>query len=154
MQLFPESSLNQQKPLSISVKGPDLPSVSDIRELDTLATVPNGRYARFDETDDVFYIVTTNENNYKSLQRFRFYEDPIPKPEDNYATKQEMQELRGGLNDVQLAIQELTNAIKSTNFSKPNKQSNGSGKTNVPNGKEQFKPQPNGSANGNEQSGS
>jgi hypothetical protein len=88
----------------------------------------------------VFYFVETNENNYKTIKRFRFYEDPIPKPEDNFATKQEMQELRGGLADVQLAIQELTNAIKSANNSKPGKQYNGPGKSNVQNSSEQFKP--------------
>lgn len=152
MQLYPNSSLGQQAPMTVSVKGPDLPSVSDIRELDNMATQPNARYPRFDTNDDVFYIVSTNENNYKTIQRFRYYEDPIPKPEDNFATKQEMEELKGGLVNVQLAIQELTNAIKSGQNTKPNKQHDGSNKPNVQNGKEQFKSGPNVTANGNEQS--
>lgn len=114
MPLYPNSSLGQtsQPPLNISVKGPQLPAISDIRELDVIPTQANGQYVRFDQNDDVFYFVETNENNYKTIKRFRFYEDPIPKPEDNFATKQKMQELRGGLADVQLAIQELTNAIE------------------------------------------
>lgn len=157
MPLYPNTSLgnNVQQPLGVSLKGPDLPMVSDYRELDQLVTQANGRYVKFDTNDDVFYIVETNENNFKTIRRFRFYEDPIPKPEDNFATKQEMQELRGGLADVQLAIQELTNAIRSTqpNGNTKNKQHNNSGKPNVPNGQEQFKPGTNASANGNEQSG-
>lgn len=142
MPLYPNSSLGQtsQPPLNISVKGPQLPAISDIRELDVIPTQANGQYVRFDQNDDVFYFVETNENNYKTIKRFRFYEDPIPKPEDNFATKQEMQELRGGLADVQLAIQELTNTIKSTHSGKPGKQYNGPGKSNVQNGSEQFKP--------------
>lgn len=157
MPLYPNTSLgnNVQQPLGVSLKGPDLPMVSDYRELDQLVTQANGRYVKFDINDDVFYIVETNENNFKTIRRFRFYEDPIPKPEDNFATKQEMQELRGGLADVQLAIQELTNAIRSTqpNGNTKNKQHNNSGKPNVPNGQEQFKPGANAPANGNEQSG-
>ena len=157
MPLYPNTSLgnNVQQPLGVSLKGPDLPMVSDYRELDQLVTQANGRYAKFDTNDDVFYIVETNENNFKTIRRFRFYEDPIPKPEDNFATKQEMQELRGGLADVQLAIQELTNAIRSMqpNGNAKNKQHNNSGKPNVPNGQEQFKPGTNAPANGNEQSG-
>ena len=158
MPLYPNSSLgnNNQQPLGVTLKGPDLPMVSDYRELDQMVTQANARYPRFDTNDDVFYIVETNENNFKTIRRFRFYEDPIPKPEDNFATKQEMQELRGGLADVQLAIQELTNAIRATaqsNNTKPGKQHNNSGKPNVPNGQEQFKPGANVTANGNEQSG-
>ena len=162
MPLYPNSSLgnNMQQPLGVSLKGPDLPMVSDYRELDQMATQSNSRYAKFDTNDDVFYIVETNENNFKTIRRFRFYEDPIPKPEDNFATKQEMQELRGGLADVQLAIQELTNIIKSNipqydavKYPKSGKQHNNSGKSNVPNGQEQFKPGANVSTNGNEQSG-
>ena len=153
MPLYPESSLgnNNHQPLGVSLKGPDLPMVSDPRELEQLATQANGRYSRFDANDDVFYIVETNENNFKTIRRFRFYEDPIPKPEDNFATKQEMQELRGGLADVQLAIQELTNAIRANTNGKQPKQYGGSGKSNVSNGQEQFKPGANASANGNEQ---
>ena len=154
MPLYPDSSLGQtNSPLNVSVKGPDLPSVSDMRELNGIPTQANGRYVRFDVNDDVFYIVSTNGNNYKTVNRFRYYEDPIPKPEDNFATKQEMEELRGGLANVQLAIQELTNAIKASNqFGNKPKQHGGQGKPNVPNGQEQFKSNTNASADGNEQS--
>jgi len=154
MPLYPDSSLGQtNSPLNVSIKGPDLPCVSDIRELDMLQTQANGRYVRFDANDDVFYIVSTNDNNYKTVNRYRFYEDPIPKPEDNFATKQEMEELKGGLTDVQLAIQELTNAIRSSNqYSSKPKQHGGQSKPNVSNGQEQFKSNTNASTDGNEQS--
>ena len=154
MPLYPDSSLGNgaTQPLGVSLKGPDLPMVTDLRELDQMATQANARYARFDANDDVFYVIKTNEHNFKTVRRFRFYEDPIPKPEDNFATKQEMEELKGGLVNVQLAIQELTNAIKSGQNTKPNKQHDGSNKPNVQNGKEQFKSGPNVTANSNEQS--
>ena len=57
MPLYPDSSMGQQAPLAVSIKGPDLPFVTDIRELDHLNTQANARYPRFDANDDVFYIV-------------------------------------------------------------------------------------------------
>lgn len=84
MPLYPAASVLPG--VSTTAKGPDLPSVSSIDELSQLATQPNARYNYFDANDDVFYIVKTNENNFKTITRYRFYEDPIPKPEDNYAT--------------------------------------------------------------------
>lgn len=152
MPLYPNSSLSQPAaPVAVTLRGPELPSISDIREIDSVPTQANGQYVRFDKNDDVFYYIETNEHNYKNVKRYRFYEDPIPKPEDNFATKQEMQELRGGLADVQLAIQELTNTIRSANNTKPAKQHNGPGKPNVQNGNEQFKPSGNVPENGYEQ---
>ena len=98
MPLYPNSSLSQPAaPVAVTLRGPELPSISDIREIDSVPTQANGQYVRFDKNDDVFYYIETNEHNYKTVKRYRFYEDPIPKPEDNFATKQEMQELRGGL---------------------------------------------------------
>lgn len=109
MPLYPSTSVN---PGSSTLKGPDLSSVSEINELRQLATQPNARYSYFDANDDVFYIVSTNENNYKTITRYRFYEDPIPKPEDNYATKQEIADLKGDIANVQQSIQQLIEQIK------------------------------------------
>ena len=152
MPLYPNSSLGEPSaPMAVTLRGPELPSISDLREIESIPTQANGQYVRFDKNDDVFYYIETNEHNYKAVKRYRFYEDPIPKPEDNFATKQEMQELRGGLADVQLAIQELTNAIKANSNVKPAKQYNGPGKPNGQNAKEQPKSATNVSANAYEQ---
>ena len=142
MPLYPSTSLSTMAPTTL--KGPDLPSVSAIEELSQLATQPNARYNYFDKNDDVFYIVSTNENNYKSISRYRYYEDPIPKPEDNYATKQEIMDLKGDIANVQQSIQQL---IEQTRFRPKNKH----GKADVQNSTGLFQPQPNDSTNGYEQ---
>ena len=145
MPLYPSTSVN---PGSSTLKGPDLSSVSEINELRQLATQPNARYSYFDANDDVFYIVSTNENNYKTITRYRFYEDPIPKPEDNYATKQEIADLKGDIANVQQSIQQL---IEQTKFKPKHDKHNGSGKANVQNGASVFQPPTNDPANGYEQ---
>ena len=146
MPLYPATSVS---PGPSTIKGPDLPSVSEIGELMQLATQPNARYSYFDANDDVFYIVKTNENNYKTITRYRFYEDPIPKPEDNYVTKQEIMDLKGDIANVQQSIQQL---IEQTKFKpKPNKH-NGPGKANVQNGSGLFQSAADAAANGYEQS--
>ena len=44
-------------------------------------TVANASYAIFSEDDDVFWVKTTDKNNYPvSLRRFRFYEEEEPVP--------------------------------------------------------------------------
>ena len=146
MPLYPSTSVS---PGPSTMKGPDLPSVSEINELMQLATQPNARYSYFDANDDVFYIVKTNENNYKTITRYRFYEDPIPKPEDNYATKQEIMDLKGDIANVQQSIQQL---IEQTRYKPKHDKHNGSSKTNVQNGASVFKPPTDATANGFEQS--
>ena len=146
MPLYPSSTLGT---VSSSVKGPDLPSVESIEELSQLPTQPNAKYPYFDKNDDVFYVVSTNENNFKSVSRYRFYEDPIPKPEDNYATKQEILDLKEDIANVQQSIQQL---IEQTKYRPKNKQHNGSDKANVQNGAGLFQSAADAAANGYEQS--
>ena len=142
MPLYPSDSI------ATGLKGPDLPSIGVIDELHQLATQPNARYVRFDKNDDVFYIVSTNENNYKTISRFRFYEDPIPKPEDKYATKEEIMDLKGDIANVQQSIQQL---LEQTRFRPKNKHGNGPGKTDVQNAPGLFQSSANNAANGYEQ---
>ena len=141
MPLYPSTSVT---PVSSNMKGPDLPSVTDINELSQLATQPNARYNYFDANDDVFYIVKTNENNFKTITRYRFYEEPIPKPEDNYATKQEIADLKGDIADVKQSIQQL---IEQTRYRPKNKHS----KTDISNSAGFCKPPAIDPANGYEQ---
>lgn len=129
MPLYPSTSVSG----SSTVKGPDLPQVSSVDELSQLATQPNARYAYFDKNQDYLYVVQTNENNYKTIRRFAFYEDPIPKPEDNYATKQEIMDLKGDIANVQQSLQQL---IEQTRFRPKNKH----GKADVQNSDGFIKP--------------
>ena len=142
MPLYPANSV--MPGVSTTAKGPDLPSVTNIEELSQLATQPNARYSYFDANDDVFYVVKTNENNFKTISRYRFYEEPIPKPEDNYATKQEIMDLKGDIANVQQSLQQL---IEQTRFRPKNKH----GKADVQNSAGFSKPIPNDPANGYEQ---
>lgn len=145
MPLYPSTSVASGS----STKGPDLPQISEVNELMQIPTVPNARYNYFDRNADYLYIVQTNENNYKTIRRFAFFEDPIPKPEDNYATKQEIMDLKGDIANVQQSIQQL---IEQTKYRpKPNKH-NGQGKTNVQNGAGLFQSPADAAANGYEQS--
>ena len=141
MPLYPSTSV---LPTVTSAKGPDLASVISMDELTQLATQPNSRYSYFDKNDDVFYIVTTNENNYKTISRYRYYEDPIPKPEDNYATKQEIMDLKGDIANVQQSLQQL---IEQTKYRPKNKH----GKADVQNNSGFFQSTAVAAANGYDQ---
>ena len=143
MPLYPATSVTS------GIKGPDLPSVGSIEELAPIPTQPNAKYPYFDKNDDVFYIVATNENNFKTVKRYRFYEDPIPKPEDKYATKDEIMDLKGDIANVQQSIQQL---IEQTRFRPKNKHGNGPGKADVQNGSGLFQSAADAAANGYEQS--
>ena len=139
MPLYPSTSVASGS----STKGPDLPQISEVNELMQIPTVPNARYNYFDRNADYLYIVQTNENNYKTIRRFAFFEDPIPKPEDNYATKQEIMDLKGDIANVQQSIQQL---IEQTKYKPKHDKHNGSGKANVQNGTSVFQPPANASA--------
>ena len=144
MPLYPPTSLTTT---TQTAKGPDLPSVLSMDELQHLPTQPNAKYAYFDKNDDVFYVVDTNENNYKTVSRYRFYEDPIPKPEDTYATKQEILDLKGDIANVQQSIQQL---IEQTKF-RPKNKHHGPNKADGSNGATLFESSNDGSTDGYEQ---
>lgn len=93
----------------LSIKG-------DIEAVRTYPTRPNSRLALFDEDDDVFFVVKTDQNGYKSeIKRFRYIEEPIETPNSNYASKEDLNSLREDVNDVKQSIQQLTDAIRNSN---------------------------------------
>ena len=79
----------------------------------SVLTRPSSRIAVFDEDDDIFYIVQTDINNNKNVTRYRFTEEPEPKPEDIFASKEEINELKGEIGDVKQSIRELAATITS-----------------------------------------
>lgn len=105
MELYSSSSLNPTMVTS------DLPKTNGMSGARLLKTTPNSRVAVFDADDDVFYVIQTDISNNKTIDRFRFYPEPEPKPEDIFASKEEIQELKGEINDVQQSIRELTEAV-------------------------------------------
>lgn len=120
MDLYPASSLGQGSQATILN---DLQKTKGMNGARTILTRPSSRIAVFDEEDDIFYIIQTDINNNKTVSRFRFQLEPEPKPEDIFASKEEINELKGEIGDVKYSIRELTAAIstlvgKSTGESK------------------------------------
>lgn len=94
----------------------DLPKVEGYDGVLRYPTTPNSRDAVFDANDDIFYIIETDSNNYKTkVSRYRFYPESIEDVNDKkYASKAEFNELKEILSNVQQSIQQLT-GDKSTN---------------------------------------
>ena len=69
-------------PNAYDVPGPQLlKTATGIDGVKQYPTVANASYAIFAEDDDVFWVKTTDKNNYPvSLRRFRFYEEEEPVP--------------------------------------------------------------------------
>lgn len=98
----------------------DLPKVKGIESARMYPTHPNTRIAVFDETEDVFYVISTDSGNYKSIQRFRFMEEPLEVAnESKYVTKEEFNTLKEMIDNVQHSIQQLAN--RNQYSGKPNK---------------------------------
>lgn len=78
-------------------------------------TQPNSRIPVFDEDDDVFYIIETDANNNKtSVNRYRFYPEPIEDVNDKkYASKEDFNLLKEMLENVQQSVRELSEATVS-----------------------------------------
>lgn len=116
MDIYPASSLGQvntMNPTNTINSGyvVDLQQTSGMEGARNLKTTLNSRSVAFDSNDDVFYIIRTDMNGSKTINRYRFYEEPEPKPEDIFASKAEIRELKGEIDNVQQSIRELTAAV-------------------------------------------
>jgi hypothetical protein len=110
-----------------SMSNNNLITVRTIDDVRALQSLPNSRFAAFEDNDDIFYFVETDANNNKSIRRFRFQEEPIESVYDKrYATKDEINELKEMINNVQQSIQTLSIG----NNTDVSKQRNSSNKAN------------------------
>lgn len=102
---------NYSQPFQVAQQ--DLLSIKGgIETAKTYPTRANSRMALFDEDDDVFYIVKTDQNGYKpEIRRFRYVEEPIESQNGSYASKEDFNSLKEELGDVKQSIQQLTEAI-------------------------------------------
>ena len=116
MDIYPTNPLNQTL-LS------DLPKVQGLNGARAVLTRANTRTVVFDDDDDIFYVIYADINNNKNIGRYRFYAEPEPKPEDIFASKEEIRELKGEINNVQQSIRELADAITNS-INTSNAQSN------------------------------
>lgn len=149
MELYPSNSLQQTPQMTNTINSgyiTDLMQTSGMDGARSIITRPSTRIAVFDKEDDIFYIIATDVNNTKTIGRYRFYEEAEPKPEDIFASKAEIKELKGEIADVQQSIRALTDAVTNaiTASANSNTQSDsgsgGSNKKYVPKPKGENKP--------------
>ena len=115
MDLYPANSLSTTpvNPVNTINSGfiTDLQQTSGMAGAKSIVTRPSTRIPVFDSSDDVFYIISTDINNNKTIGRYRFFAEDEPKPEDIFASKAEIKELKGEIDNVQQSIRDLTKAI-------------------------------------------
>lgn len=111
MELYPAGSINGG---TATIFLNDLQRTKGMAGARSIITRPNSRDVAFDEDDDILYIIQTDINNNKTIRRCRFYDEPEPKPEDIFASKDEINELKGEIGDVKQSIRELAATITST----------------------------------------
>ena len=127
MDLFPASSVSNVQPDQNGSYLTDLQHTSGMNGARSIITRPSSRIVVFDHDDDLMYIIATDINNNKDIKRFRFYEEPEPKPEDIFASKEEINELKGEMQNVQQSIRDLTIAVtKAINSNTDDQLDNGS----------------------------
>ncbi len=97
--------------------------VNGIESAKAYQTQPNSVVALFDGNDDVMYIKSTDANNFPSIRRFRFVEEPIEQ-ESGFITRKEFDDFRAEvLKNVKQSIQQTIKQNGSTNStSKSNKE--------------------------------
>lgn len=77
------------------IPGQDLIKLKGIESAKLLPTRPNSRVAAFEEDDDVFYVISTDAANYKSIRRFRYVEEPLDEYNNSkFVTKEEFNTLK------------------------------------------------------------
>ena len=90
-------------------------------------TEPNTGVVLFDADEDYFYVVLTDQNGNKTtLERYSFERKPVPKPEDVFVSKEELSQIKGDIANVQQLVQQLLDTTRATESTK--QYSNGNGK--------------------------
>lgn len=103
--------------------------VSGLDGVKSFPAQPNQRYVLFDKDVDYMYFFTTDGANIKSdIRRCQFIDKPVPKPEDIFASKEDLIELKGEICDVKQSIQQLISRL-SSDVSESVSSNNHAGKT-------------------------
>lgn len=120
MNPYPSINFPTYRPTAATqIPGPQLDKVNGIDSARAFPMKPNSTIALFDANEDIMYIKSTDSNNFATIRRFRFIEEPETPVQQNtdYVTKEEFNRFREEiLNDQQ--------SIRS------NKSGNGKHKTN------------------------
>ena len=107
-----------RNPIPSQLPGPQLDKVNGIDSARAFPMKPNSTIALFDANEDIMYIKSTDVNNFATIRRFRFYEEPevpqqtntIPQT-DLYVTKDEFDKFK----------EEILNGQQSIRTGKPNR---------------------------------
>ena len=103
------------------IPGPQLDKVNGMDSARAFPMKPNSTIALFDANEDIMYIKSTDSNNFATIRRFRFVEEPeapvLPMNTNtgNYVTKEEFDKFR----------EEVLNGQQSVRTNKSNAESNG-----------------------------
>lgn len=92
---FPLPNPLLTNPFQPSTVGNQLIKVKDLDSAKAYPTSPNSSVALFEENDDVMYIKTTDANNFPTIRKFRFTEEPIEVPNSSqYVTIDEFNKFK------------------------------------------------------------
>lgn len=119
-----------RNPVPSQLPGPQLDKVNGIDSARAFPMKPNSTIALFDANEDIMYIKSTDVNNFATIRRFRFYEEPeVPQQKtdivpmtDLYVTKDEFDKFR----------EEVLNGQQSIRTDKFGKSTNGKHRSNEP----------------------
>lgn len=114
MNPYPSVSYPSYRGVSPAIQGPQLDKVNGIDSARAFPTKPNSMVAIFDANDDVFYIKTTDSNNFATLRRFRFYEEPEESIQQSsgYVTKEEFDKFKEEILNGEQSIRKNANNWK------------------------------------------
>lgn len=116
---------------ALPIQGEQLNKANGIDSVRAYPTKPNSTIAIFDANEDVFYIKSTDVNNFPTIRRFRFYEEseqPKTSQADGlYVTKEEFDKFKEEvLNDQQFVRNNKSNGkYKSNEQHQSDKKSDG-----------------------------
>lgn len=93
-----------------SVAGNQLIKVKDLDSAKAYPTSPNSSFALFEENDDVMYIKTTDANNFPTIRKFRFTEEPLEVPNSTqYVTIDEFNKFKEEILNAKQFVQQSAN---------------------------------------------
>lgn len=93
-----------------SIAGNQLIKVKDLDSAKAYPTSPNSSVALFEENDDVMYIKTTDANNFPTIRKFRFTEEPLEVPNSTqYVTIDEFNKFKEEILNAKQFVQQSAN---------------------------------------------
>lgn len=104
-----QSQISQLRP-QLGNPGNVIPIRGGIESVRMYQTLPNSKYALFEEDDDVFWYVTTDASNYKTITRFRFYKEDEADLNPKYVTLEEFNKFKEEFLNGQQSVRECPDA--------------------------------------------